>query len=198
MIICQGSSKTTRLIIINAATHCEYSIKGTDIQVKMFDDRIVVESPGNLPGIVRLNNMRQVHFSRNPKIAAFLHEYDYVQEFGEGVDRMYKEMDKAGLPAPEYKDVAFMLHATIQNGINVVDSVTDNAADNHAAIIKLSATEQEILEHLQNSPTLSAKDLAALLHKTPRTIQHNITVLKEKGFLRREGSDRKGKWILLK
>ena len=147
-------------IIINAATHRDYSIKGTDIQVKMFDDRIVVESPGNLPGIVRLNNMRQVHFSRNPKIAAFLHEYDYVQEFGEGVDRMYKEMEKAGLPAPEYKDVAFMLHATIRNGINVVDnvadSVVDNVADNHAAVIKLSATEQEILEHLQNSPALSA------------------------------------------
>lgn len=194
MIICQGSSKTTRLIIINAATHCDYSIKGTDIQIKMFDDRIVVESPGNLPGIVRLNNMRQVHFSRNPKIAAFLHEYDYVQEFGEGVDRIFKEMEKAGLPAPEYKDVAFMLHATIRNGINVVD----NVADNHAAIIKLSATGQEILEHLQNSPTLSAKELAALLHKTPKTNQRNMTALKEKGLLRREGSDRKGKWILLK
>ena len=102
-------------IIINAATHRDYSIKGTDIQVKMFDDRIVVESPGNLPGIVRLNNMRQVHFSRNPKIAAFLHEYDYVQEFGEGVDRMYKEMEKAGLPAPEYKDV--LLCCTRQSGM---------------------------------------------------------------------------------
>ncbi len=198
MITCQGSSKTTGLIIINAATRCDYSIKGTDIQIKMFDDQIVVESPGNLPGIVRLNNMRQVHFSRNPKIAAFLHAYDYVQEFGEGVDRMYKEMEKAGLPAPEYKDVAFMLHATTRNGINVVDSVVDNVADNHAAIIKLSATEQEILEHLQNSPTLSAKELATLLHKTPRTIQRNMTALKEKGLLRREGSDRKGKWILLK
>lgn len=198
MIICQGSSKTTRPIIINAATHCGYSIKGTDIQIKMFDDRIVVESPGNLLGIVRLNNMRQVHFSRNPKIAAFLHEYDYVQEFREGVDRMYKEMEKAGLPAPEYKDVAFMLHATTRNGINVVDSVVDNVADNHAVIIKHSATEQEILEHLQNSPTLSAEELAALLHKTPRTIQRNMTALKEKGLLRREGSVRKGKWILLK
>lgn len=198
MIICQGSSKTTRLIIINAATHCDYNIKGTDIQIKMFDDRIVVESPGNLPGIVRLNNMRQVHFSRNPKIAAFLHEYDYVREFGEGVDRMFKEMEKAGLPAPEYKDVAFMLHTTIRNGINVVDNVVDNVADNHAAVIKLSATEQEILEHLQNSPTLSAKELASLLHKTPRTIQRNITALREKGLLQREDSDRKGKWILLK
>lgn len=37
--------------------------------------------------------MRQVHFSRNPKIAAFLHEYDYVQEFREGVDGMYKGIE---------------------------------------------------------------------------------------------------------
>lgn len=167
----------------------------------MFDDRIVVESPGNLPGIVRLNNMRQVHFSRNPKIAAFLHEYDYVQEFGEGVDRMYKEMEKAGLPAPEYRDVAFMLHATIRNGINVADNVVENVAENVVDVAttkKLSSTEQAILEHLRVSPALSAKELAALLHKTPRTIQRNMNSLKEKGILRREGSDRSGRWIVLK
>lgn len=159
----------------------------------MFDNRIVVESPSNLPCIVRLNNMRQVHFSRNPKIAAFLHEYDYVQEFGEGVGRMYREMEKAGLPAPEYKDVAFMLNATIRNRINVAESVVDNVAD----AIKLSSTEQAILDHLQLSPELSTKELAALLHKTSRTIQRNISSLKEKGILKREGSDRRGRWIVL-
>ena len=62
----------------------------------MFDDKITVESPGILPGIVRLNNLRTVHFSRNPNIARFLHEYDYVQEFGEGIDRMFNEMAAAG------------------------------------------------------------------------------------------------------
>ena len=93
-------------LIVNAIAHRDYNIKGTDIQIKMFDDRFCVESPGILPGIVRLNNMREVHFSRNPKIAAYLHEYEYVQEFGEGVDRMYREMAEASLPAPEYKDNA--------------------------------------------------------------------------------------------
>ena len=60
-------------IIVNAIAHRDYSIKGTDIQIKMFDDHFTVESPGTLPGIVRINNMRQVHFSRNPKIAEVLH-----------------------------------------------------------------------------------------------------------------------------
>lgn len=102
-------------LIVNAVAHRDYSIKGTDIQIKMFDDRLTVESPGTLPGIVRLNNMRHVHFSRNPKIAQFLHEYEYVQEFGEGVDRLYEVMETAGLPQPEYRVEAFMLYATIRN-----------------------------------------------------------------------------------
>jgi len=46
--------------------------------------------------------MWQVHFSRNPKIASFLHEYDYVQEFGEGVDRIFTEMKKSGLSEPYF------------------------------------------------------------------------------------------------
>ena len=102
-------------IIVNAIAHRDYSIKGTDIQIKMFDDHFTVESPGTLPGIVRINNMRQVHFSRNPKIAEVLHEYEYVREYGEGVDRLYNEMKEAGLPSPEYYMEAFMLHATLKN-----------------------------------------------------------------------------------
>ncbi len=55
---------------------------------RWFDDHITVESLGTLPGTVRLNNMREIHFSRNPKMAQLLHEYEYVREFGEGVDCM--------------------------------------------------------------------------------------------------------------
>ena len=132
-------------LIINAVAHRDYSIKGTDIQIKMFDDRIVVESPGNLPGIVRFNNIRQVHFSRNPKIAAFLHEYDYVQEFGEGVDRIYRELEAVGLPEPEYHDVAFMLRATVRNGANVADVANSgvNVANRGASVANNVANRSE-------------------------------------------------------
>ena len=76
---------------------------------------MTVESPGQLPGLVRPNNMREMHFSRNPKIIEFLHVYKYVKEFGEGVDRMYREMEDAGLPDPEYHVSSFMLCATLKN-----------------------------------------------------------------------------------
>lgn len=45
-----------------------------------------------------------------------------MREFGEGVDRMYREMKEAGLPEPKYKTVAFMVHATIKNKKYLVGS----------------------------------------------------------------------------
>ena len=102
-------------MIVNAVAHRDYSIGGTDIQVKMFDDHFTVESPGILPGLVRVNNIREFHFSRNPKIVELLNEYDLVKEFGEGVDRIYRDMAEAGLPDPEYRQAEFMLYATLKN-----------------------------------------------------------------------------------
>lgn len=79
----------------------------------MFDAHFTVESPGMLPGLVRSNNIREIYFSRNPKIFAFLHEY--VKEFEEGVDRMFREMEGVRLLEPEYRIVEFMLYVTLRN-----------------------------------------------------------------------------------
>ena len=103
-------------IVVNAACHRDYSIRGTDIQIKMFDDRLEVDSPGAFAGLVTKENIRYTHFSRNPKIAAFLKDYDYVKEFGEGVDRMCREMESAGLPLPAFDDSTFIMKTTVPSG----------------------------------------------------------------------------------
>lgn len=102
-------------IIVNAVTHRSYSITGTDIQVKIFDNRIIVESPGKFPGLVRADNIRHTHFSRNPRIAEFLKAYNFVKEYGEGVNRMCNELENAGLRVPEYRCDAFILKTIIYN-----------------------------------------------------------------------------------
>lgn len=77
---------------VNSVCHRDYSIKGTEIQVKMFYDRLVFETFGKLPGIVRTDNIRHIHLSLNSKIAEYLKAYEYVKEFGEDVDRMCREL----------------------------------------------------------------------------------------------------------
>lgn len=51
-------------------------------------------------------------FSRNPHIAQFLKAYKFVKEFGEGVGRMSKEMEKVNMMPPTYKLFGFILKAT--------------------------------------------------------------------------------------
>ena len=58
-------------LIVNAVTHRAYGITGTDIQIKMFDDHIVVESPGKLPGLVRADNIRLHIFPEPLRLQSF-------------------------------------------------------------------------------------------------------------------------------
>lgn len=102
-------------LVVNAVTHRDYSITGTEIQIKMFDDHLVVESPGNLPRMVKIEKIRETHFARNSRIAEYLKNYKYVKDFGEGVDRMCREMEASGLPRPEFKQVSFILKTTVKN-----------------------------------------------------------------------------------
>ena len=184
--------------IVNAIAHRDYSIKGTDIQVKMFDDRITVESPGSLPGIVRLNNMRTVHFSRNPKIVEFLHQYEYVKEFGEGVDRMFKEMENAGLPEPEYSANAFMLNVTIRNGvINEAINAKDEVI-NEVIKSSLNANELAVLKLISATPKITKPEMKEKMGLSMSTVERAIKTLKEKGIVKRVGSNKTGHWIIIK
>lgn len=134
-------------LIVNAVTHRAYSITGTDIQIKMFDDHMVVESPGKLPGLVRADNIRFTHFSRNPKIAEFLKNYKFVKEFGEGVNRMCNELEQAGLKDPVYYTNAFMLQAVIYNsdaGKTIVEKTADSL-NNLAATANKSLIDSQKL-----------------------------------------------------
>lgn len=116
-------------MLVNAVAHRDYSILGTPIEIKMFDDRITFISPGDLPGMVSTSNIRRVHFSRNPKIVKFLHDYGLVKEFGEGVDRIYKEMEQSGGKAPVYEDRDSFVSATLYGLKREGKSVSAKATD---------------------------------------------------------------------
>lgn len=54
--------------VINAITHRDYGFRGDHIRIKMFNNRLEIFSPGKLPNIVTLKNMKETRFSRNPNI----------------------------------------------------------------------------------------------------------------------------------
>jgi ATP-dependent DNA helicase RecG len=104
--------------LVNAVAHRDYSLSGAPVEMWMFDDRIEVRSPGLLPSPVTVEQLRQqkrVHFSRNPLLVRVLADLGYLREMGEGIPRMFEEMDHYGLRPPEFSSEGFFFVATLHN-----------------------------------------------------------------------------------
>lgn len=104
--------------VVNAVAHRDYSLTGVSIEVWMFDDRIEVRSPGLLPAPVTVEQLRMqksVHFSRNPMLVRVLADLGYLREMGEGVPRMFQDMERYGLRPPEFSNEGFFFTVTLRN-----------------------------------------------------------------------------------
>jgi ATP-dependent DNA helicase RecG len=87
--------------VVNAIIHRDYSISD-DIQILIFDNRIEILSPGRLPGYVRIENILDARFSRNPKLVRTLNRYKNPpnKDLGEGLNTTFQKMKEFGLKAP--------------------------------------------------------------------------------------------------
>jgi toxin-antitoxin system, toxin component, fic family len=212
-------------MVVNACCHRAYNIKGTEIQIKMFDNRLVFESPGRLPGTVKPSNIRHTHFSRNPKIAQFLKAYDFVKEFGEGVDRMCRELEANGTSHLSFHLDDFILKITVPKVISQANNQSDatanaekrtvnatvntkNATVNSKNLIKrliekatvngekLTTNRISILQLMVENPYITKDEMATITGLNGSTIMRNIEKMRGK-YLRRVGSDKNGFWEII-
>ncbi|WP_420463867.1 ATP-binding protein [Candidatus Palauibacter sp.] len=88
----------------NAVAHRDYAIQGSGTEMWLFEDRMEVVSAGRLPEGVTLEEvlrLERVHRSRNPRIVRVLVDLGFAKDQGEGIPRMFAEMEDAFLPCPE-------------------------------------------------------------------------------------------------
>jgi len=164
--------------IVNAVAHQDYSITGKAIQVRMFDDRLEVESPGRLPGHVRLDNLVQERFSRNPQIVRALIEFGYMKDIGEGIDRMIAEMERFGLPAPQFSEPDYSFTVVLKN--------TPVGAEGPVVVL----TEDRLHRYLQQHQWITNQEYRQLMGVDRQTAWRQLTRLVEAGELVKEGKGR--------
>ena len=150
----------------------------------MFDDRLVFESPGKLPGQVKPSNIRNTHFSRNPKIAAFLKAYHYVKEFGEGMDRICREQEANGAQAPSFRTDDFILKITVPKVTETSQKTNRGQAvelpdNSHGLTEKLPENENKLPEKLPDSrPGLIEKLIEKAKLNGDKLTENRITMLR--------------------
>ncbi len=102
----QYPEKVIQEAITNAVLHRDYSTPG-DIHVRIFTNRVEVESPGSFPGAVTSGNIGEVgSHPRNPKLTDHIREFPVPPNLdaGEGVRMMRSTMDRLGLYPPVFQE----------------------------------------------------------------------------------------------
>lgn len=93
--------ETLHEIITNAVLHRDYSI-ADDVHIRIFDNRVEVQSPGRLPAHITPVNILKERFARNGRIVRLLNKFPDPpnKDVGEGLNTAFDAMHKLGLKEP--------------------------------------------------------------------------------------------------
>ncbi|HKE02373.1 MAG TPA: ATP-binding protein, partial [Planctomycetota bacterium] len=137
---------TIHEIVTNAVIHRDYSI-ADDIHVRIFDNRVEVESPGRLPAHVTPENILDERFARNGNLVRLLNKYPTPpnKDVGEGLNTAFEAMRKLGLKEPIIQNREHSVLVTIRHE-------------------RLASAEEVILEYLEKQDSITNKKARGLCH----------------------------------
>jgi ATP-dependent DNA helicase RecG len=183
-------SFAVREALVNAVCHRDYQLSGRRIEVRMFDDRMEVISPGGLPGYITVDNIVEEHFSRNPRLVHGLFQWGFIEELGLGVDRMIEDMVNAGHPAPEFRDAPYAFTVTLKN-TRVRRAIL-------AWESNMNERQLQALSHLQEHGRITNRAYRELCPDvSAETLRLDLVDLVERGILIKVGAKR-GTYYILK
>lgn len=180
--------------VVNSLAHHNYAVRGDYIRISLYDDRMEIFSPGELPNLVTLENMLNTRYSRNPRIARVLCEFGWVKELNEGVKRIYDEMQSLFLKVPIYSEPN-------HNSVLLVleNSITSRKLRNDEKILKiigeenmtnLNEYELKILQYLCINNMISTKITREILGKGEYFCRMTLANLTKKNILEWHGANK--------
>lgn len=240
-----------RELIVNAAVHRSY-LDHNNTQIAVYDDRLEITSPGKLPMGQTIERMKKGYSRiRNEAIANAFAYMHLIEHWGSGIPRIIREVQEAGLKAPEFIGGEVDLRINIyrkQNDNNASDAIhTDTETGNtsqetdqekvntsqetnqenqntsietgaeavntskkdlNTSIEKnadnkniddkpeFSETEQRLLTLIKENPTMTMDEMASHSGLSRAGVQYALNVLRSKGVITREGSRKKGVWMI--
>ena len=200
-----------RELIMNAVMHRDYE-SNAPIKFYQFDNRIDIGNAGGLYGKARPENFPNENDYRNPVIAEAMKILGYVNRFNRGIERVKEQLLNNGNPPPEFdynkvtnfsvsvKDIPLTGHdANILKKDKKEDETLNLYGLNSEEIRKkFGRNSEEILKIIIADSKNTAQTMANIIKVTTRTIEKNLSKLKENGIIERVGSTKSGYWKIIK
>ena len=144
--------EAVREAIVNAVAHRDYShfARGSYIQIRLFADRLEVQSPGGLYGNVTVETLEDEQSTRNRVLMRLMEDLHLVENRGSGIRTMIAVLRNANLEPPQFQDrrssfwVTFHNH-TLMNpeAITWLNQFADQPLNDHQRVALASLRRHE-------------------------------------------------------
>ncbi len=196
--------------LVNACVHRTYSngLRNSSIFVRMFDDRLEMESPGSLPPFVTPDNIYDMHNPRNPRLMSAMVFMGLTRMAREGTRRMRDTMKEANLPEPEFRHEqvsAALVRVTLRNSIEQRKVWVDGEVSKHLADALLNGLDEEqkrcVNWAAENSGLIGVSDAQRLTGRSWPTCKKFLDELTNRGIFTFIHSDKdrdpKARYLLI-
>ena len=198
--------------MVNHFIHRDYTVMGSEVHLDIYDDRIVVTSPGGMYNGMLIQNLNIADVSserRNPILANVMAQLDYMEKRGSGLTRICNETKALEGYRDELKPVfkstptqfQTIIYANAEEEVGVKDVTKDVTNDVGKDVVKeLSERQIVILKMVSLNSRISAKAMSEKMSEknlnVERTIERDLAKLKKLGILTRKGGRKDGEWVL--
>ncbi len=183
-----------REALLNAVGHRDYSLRGSAIQVRFYDDALEIESPGTLPAYVTVENLRDAQYSRNQRIMDVFERLHLVEEAGTGIDRMIQEMEGALLDPPQFEEKSSSFVVRLRG--TSVFLAEDRLWISDLADIPLSGDAKLALVYARRNGDITNEELRRLRHIDRDASRAVLQDLVARDLLRVVGRGRGARYVL--
>ena len=192
--------------LVNALIHRDYLVNGSEVHIDIYDDRLVIYSPGGMPdgSIIQERDINAIPSTRrNPVLADIFSRLGYMERQGSGLNKIREAYENSanyqkGMEPVFYSDrMVFMVtlkNLNYKNSIAEAKNEAKSEAKAEAENYLLNSVEGKIFELLKKDSKITQPEIQSQLNLSRSKVQRTMKKLSENGIIEHVGSRRNGYW----
>lgn len=178
-----------REAVINAVCHRDYTIP-SNTDVRIYDDKLIVWSPGGLPHGITIEDLYKPHSSvlRNKGIGEVFYDIGWIEQWGSGIEKMRRTCTKAGLPEPLFEE---------RQGFRVIFR-KDIYTEEYLRGLDLNERQIKAVMYVKEKARITNKEYQEIAEVSKPTASRELAMLVSRNILEQQGITGKGTFYTLR
>ena len=179
-----------REAVVNAVAHRDYShfVRGSYIQIRLFADRLEIQSPGGLYGNVTEETIEEEQSTRNRVLMRLMEDLHLVENRGSGIRSMIEAMRNANLEPPRLQDKRTSFWVTFRS--HTLMSPEAILWLNQSVSVPLNDRQRLALVYLRHNEQVTNSDYQRLNHVSSVTANRELGALVHFGLIKQHKTRR--------